>query len=241
METMRLDKVCLRFETSRSKAVDAIKQGLVSVNGKVVTKPSFLVKEIDEIEYHTPNDGYVSRGAYKLKAAFDAFGFSIKDEVCLDIGASTGGFTDICLRQKAKMVYALDVGHLQLDPRLEQDPRVISMEKCNARELEASWFDEPIEFMCMDVSFISCKTILEQVFQELSVKHFVTLIKPQFECGPSALNRNGILKNEKMAHKIVEDIRSFVFTQYEKVDVIPCPIQGRKGNQEFVLYATNRR
>ena len=241
MNNMRLDKVCAIQIGSRTKAQDHIKKGLVEVNGKVIQKSSFLVTEQDSIVIK--NDGYefVSRAAYKLLGAMDTFHIDISHQVVLDIGASTVGFTDVCLRHDAKKVYALDVGHLQLSPKLETDPRVIKMEGKNARELEVSWFDEPIDFICMDVSFISCQTILEHVFTQMIPSHLVVLVKPQFECGPQALNKHGVLKNEKLAKQIIAQKEAFLKMYYKNVDVMKSPIQGRSGNQEYVVYAQERR
>ena len=238
---MRLDKACLEHFMTRCKAQDAIKEGRVYVNHKCIRKPSFEVNEKDTIEVLSKEEEFVSRAAYKLKAAFDTFQFSIENQIVLDVGASTGGFTDLCLKKGAKKVYALDVGHLQLAKELEKDDRVIKMEGKNARYLESDWFSDSIDFICMDVSFISCKTILETLFKQLNPFHIAILIKPQFECGPQFLNKQGVLKDKKVQQKIVESIQNYVLTYYKVVHVIPCPITGRSGNQEFILYAKERR
>ena len=128
----------------------AIEEGRVMVNGKVITKASYQVNFGDDITVIPKEEEFVSRAAYKLKAAFDSFHFSIEEEVVLDIGASTGGFTDLCLKKGAKKVYALDVGHLQLAKELDEDPRVVKMEGMNARHLEQSWFMDSIDFICME-------------------------------------------------------------------------------------------
>ena len=241
MDKIRLDKACVNLFSTRAKAQDAIEEGRVMVNGKVITKASYQVNFGDDITVIPKEEEFVSRAAYKLKAAFDSFHFSIEEEVVLDIGASTGGFTDLCLKKGAKKVYALDVGHLQLAKELDEDPRVVKMEGMNARHLEQSWFMDSIDFICMDVSFISCKTILEQVFKELHVHHMAILVKPQFECGPTNLNKQGVLKNIKLRNRIVEDIKSYVNIYYKDVKVIPSPVVGRSGNQEYILYANERR
>ena len=206
----------------------------------MISKPSTLVLESDSVEIDDA-DTYVSRGAYKLKGCLDSLAIDLRDQVCLDIGASTGGFTQVCLEKGAKKVYALDVGHLQLDPLLDQDARVIKMEGRNARYIETSWFEDSIDFLCMDVSFISCKTILESVFSKLNPEHCAVLIKTQFVCGPQYLNTKGVLKSEKITNKIVEDIKHFVLQTYQDVVVEKSQIQGRHGNQEYMLYAKGRR
>ncbi len=241
MAEKRLDLYCADKVRSRTKAQDLIKEGLVKVNGKVIKKPSFLVLDTDLVVIESKEDDYVSRAGYKLQAVFDHFDVNIENQVVLDIGASTGGFTDVCLRHGAKKVYALDVGHLQLDPSLDKDERVIKMEGKNARDIEPDWFDDPIQFVCMDVSFISCKTILEHILQTLKFEHIAFLIKPQFECGPQFLNKKGVLKNPKLEKRIVSDIENYIRSYFEKVNVIASPIKGRSGNQEYMMYASKRR
>ena len=140
-----------------------------------------------------------------------------------------------------KKVYALDVGHLQLAKELDQDCRVVKMEGHNAREIVPDWFDESIDFMCMDVSFISCKTILKHVLHVLSISHIAILVKPQFECGPAALNKHGVLKNSKLALQIVEDVKAFLFQYYKSVEAMPSILEGRSGNQEYMVYAKDLR
>ena len=224
MDKIRLDKALLNQISSRAKAQDMIKEGKISVNGKVITKVSFLVGDEDDIVVTHTEDEFVSRGAFKLKGCLDKYNVNIQNQVVLDIGASTGGFTDVCLRYGAKKVYALDVGHLH-----------------NAREIVPEWFDESIDFMCMDVSFISCKTILEHVLRVLSIRHIAILVKPQFECGPTALNKHGVLKNSKLALQIVEDVKSFLFQYYRSVEAMPSILEGRSGNQEYMVYAKDLR
>lgn len=227
MDKIRLDKALLNQISSRAKAQDMIKEGKISVNGKVITKASFLVGDEDDIVVTHTEDEFVSRGAFKLKGCLDKYNVNIQNQVVLDIGASTGGFTD--------------VGHLQLAKELDQDCRVIKMEGHNAREIVPEWFDESIDFMCMDVSFISCKTILEHVLRVLSIRHIAILVKPQFECGPTALNKHGVLKNSKLALQIVEDVKSFLFQYYRSVEAMPSILEGRSGNQEYMVYAKDLR
>lgn len=237
---MRLDVMCASRLGSRTKAQDLIKEGKVKVNGTIQKKPSLSVAETDVIEIDDSNT-YVSRGAYKLKGCLDTFEVSLDNEVVLDIGASTGGFTQIALEYGACKVYALDVGHLQLDSILEKDCRVIKMEGMNAREIDCSWFEDSIHFFCMDVSFISAKTILIPVLETLKVQHCAFLIKPQFECGPKYLNHKGVLKNKKIEKNIVDDYRRFMLQYFKNVQIMPSVIKGRHGNQEFMLYANERR
>ena len=241
MSKIRLDKACIEKMETRTRAKDAIQEGRVLVNGKVITKASFIVDESDCIEILKKENDFVSRAGAKLQGAFDEFDIHIENDVVLDIGASTGGFTDVCLRHGAKKVYALDVGHLQLSEKLEQDNRVVKYEGRNAREICQEWFEEPIDFVCMDVSFISCKTILDVVFEELNVSHMAILVKPQFECGPDALNKHGVLRNEKLRGKIIEGVKEYLLVHYKHVYTMDSVLSGRSGNQEAVLYAFEKR
>lgn len=241
MDKKRLDKACLEFISTRAKAQDAIKENRVLVNGKVISKASYLVCEQDEIKVLSSEDDFVSRAGIKLKDAMEYFHIDIFNQTVLDIGASTGGFTDVCIRHHAKKVYALDVGHLQLDKTLEQNPRVIKMEGFNARNITKDTFAEAIDFVCMDVSFISCKTILEVIFDTVQPTHMVILIKPQFECGPQFLNKNGVLKNQKVINHVLEDVKNFISVKYINVNIIPSSIKGRSGNQEYLCYAYEMR
>ena len=240
--SMRLDQAAIDHYKTRTKAQDAIKDGRVFVNGKKITKCAYQVEDTDRITYQEIHQ-YVSRAAYKLLAAIHHFHIDLKNQCVLDIGASTGGFSQVCLEQGARKVYALDVGHLQLDPSLEEDSRLIKKEGCNAREIQLSDFEESIDFICMDVSFISSKTILDHVLS-LPWPHLETmviLIKPQFECGPAALNKKGVLKNKKLREKIIQDSIQYLKQYFITVKPIDSPIEGRSGNLEALLYAKGKR
>lgn len=234
---MRLDQYCTKEAGSRTKAQDDIKAGLVQVNGKVVTKPGFVLKETDQVQYEKDPGALVSRAGFKLAGAIEKFNIPLENQVVLDIGASTGGFTQCCLNHGARKVYALDVGHLQLDDLLKNDPRVVMMEGHNAREMKKDWFDEPFDFVCMDVSFISALTILESLMQVQVPPHIAVLVKPQFELGPSALNKNGIVKNPKAALKAVDKVKDWLSAYYPHIQFMPAALTGRGGNQEYVIYA----
>lgn len=241
MSKIRLDKLIQNEFDTRMKAQDAIKEGRVFINGKAMKKPGVLVEETVKVKILPADQEFVSRAGGKLQGAVDQFHIDLKNQVVLDIGASTGGFTDVCLQQNAKKVYALDVGHLQLSKKLKEDPRVVEMEGVNARYIEPDWFDEKIDFVCMDVSFISCLTILKPLFEKIKPEHLVVLIKPQFECGPQALNSKGVLKNDKLRTQIIETIKQFVFQSYQEVAVMDSTVIGRSGNREALLYAKNKR
>lgn len=238
---MRLDKAIMERCQTRTKAQDAIKEGRVKVNGKTITKASTSVCETDTIEIEPAQQEYASRAGFKLASAIEAFDINLEGKTVLDIGASTGGFTDVCLQKGAKKVYALDVGHLQLAKALDEDGRVVKMEGCNARYLKKEWFADEIDFICMDVSFISAKTILDRVFAVLDVPELIILIKPQFECGPAALNSHGVLKNEKLRLKILQDMKAYGLQVYEQAAIIDSPLPGRSGNQEALLHLMKKR
>ena len=239
-KNMRLDKYLTKTAGSRTKAADIIKSGRITVNGKVMTKPAYELNETDEVIV-SQGDDYVSRSANKLAKAFDDLHFSVDGQVVVDIGASTGGFTDVCLRHGAKKVYAVDVGHDQLAEKLVNDDRVVNMEGHNAREIKKDWFDEPVDFVCMDVSFIGSKTVLDALFKEFTPEHMAILIKPQFECGPAAHNKNGILTNDKVRRRIFDEIKQYLGQHYRKVMLVDDILAGRSGNQEGILYASERR
>lgn len=239
---MRLDQYLAGTIGSRTRAADAIKQSRVQVNGKMITKPAFEIDAgKDQITVAPVEHDYVSRAGGKLLAAYDAFGIDTKDEVVLDIGASTGGFTQCALEHGAKKVYALDVGHLQLSDLLDKDARVVKMEGVNARTIQANWFAETVDFVCMDVSFISALSILEPLFGQFIPIHMALLCKPQFECGPKALNKKGVIKHPKYEKEALERLESFLRLYYRKVKSIPSPVIGRKGNQEYIIYAADRK
>lgn len=238
---MRLDKLATEHYETRARAKEAIEKGLVLVNGKPASKPALDIKESDTVEYLPDSHDFVSRSGFKLQGAFDQSDLNIEGETVLDIGASTGGFTQCCLEHGAAKVYALDVGHLQLSDKLKNDERVISMEGVNARDITADLFEESIDFICMDVSFISAITVLEAVFKQFVPKHCAILIKPQFECTPSALKANGVIKHPKYIALANEKVKAFLSQYYGQVRLIECPITGKKGNQETIALCEKRR
>ncbi len=221
---------------SRQRAKVMIHSGCVSVNGKLATKPSAEVREGDLVTVSGDPIGYVSRGALKLKAAFEAFLLSANGRIAADIGASTGGFTEYLLEQGAAKVYAVDSGTDQLAKKLRADARVVSLEKYNARNLAPQDFDGGVDLAVMDVSFISQTLILPALVGILKERSFfVGLIKPQFEAGREAIGKGGLVKNpvsRAMAIKKVIDCataNSFAFC-----GLIPSPILGGDGNIEYL-------
>lgn len=227
------------YTKSRQSAKNLITTGRLFVNGKLCDKPSLDISPTDTIEIIGDNPKYVGRGGIKLETAINQFDISLKDTTCIDIGASTGGFTDCMLQNGAKKVYAVDVGHDQLDTSLLLDNRVINLEKTNIRDVDITTFDNSsIDFISVDVSFISLKLVLPKVHELLkSGGKAVTLIKPQFEAGKNNLNKNGVVKSEKVRKCVVNDITTYAQSLgFTVIDVCQSPITGSKGNVEFLMY-----
>ena len=221
---------------SRERAQGLIASGLVSLNGKPLQKSSVKVTESDVLEIHGDDLPYVSRGGLKLEKALKAFEVDPSGLICMDVGASTGGFTDVLLQSGAKRVYAIDVGAGQLDAKLLDDPRVASMEHTNARELSADMFPEPPTLAVMDVSFISIRLILPAAFKVLGESgRFISLIKPQFEAGPKNIGKKGIVSDPKVHMDVLKQIVDFVPSLGWKVRRLDfSPISGTSGNIEFL-------
>ena len=221
---------------SRSAAQSLINDGGVLVNGKPAEKNSQEVTEADGISLvETMLPKYVGRGGLKLERALERWDIDLSGALCVDIGASTGGFTDCMLQNGAAKVFAVDVGRDQLDERLRADSRVISLEQTDIRDFSLP--DEPAEFVCADVSFISLKLILPHVHRLLkSGGTAVALIKPQFEAGRQNLNKKGIVRSESARQKCVKDIEEFaVRCGFAHIGTEQSPITGGDGNIEYLL------
>jgi 23S rRNA (cytidine1920-2'-O)/16S rRNA (cytidine1409-2'-O)-methyltransferase len=225
------------FFSSRARAQAAIAAGLVSVGGIPLKKPSEEVAEDAPIEAEAPHP-WASRGGVKLGAALDAFALDPSGLVCLDVGASTGGFTDVLLARGAAKVIAVDVGREQLDPRLAADSRVRSLERVDARALTAEMLGERPEAIVIDVSFISQRLVLPHVLKLASERAWlVSLIKPQFEVGKADLVK-GRVKSEAALLRACDAVRSAIETQsWTVLGLIPSPILGGAGAQEFLIAA----
>jgi 23S rRNA (cytidine1920-2'-O)/16S rRNA (cytidine1409-2'-O)-methyltransferase len=223
---------------SRAKAQEAIAAGRVKINGCVLAKASEPVAENAQIEAEALYP-WVSRGGVKLEAALDAFGFDPQGAVCLDLGASTGGFSEVLLARGAAKVYAVDVGRGQLHEKLRADPRIVSREATDARSLTRRTFEPLPRVVTCDLSFISLTIVLPYIFEiVLRPAHLVCLIKPQFEVGP-ALVVKGLVKDaaaQKRACDTVADLCRAAGWQI--AGLIPSPIAGGDGNREFLLGAT---
>lgn len=234
---VRLDQalVAQGLVASRQRAQAMVRAGLVRVAGAVADRPDQMVDPSVTIGLDHAK-AYVSRGGEKLAAALDAFGIDPAGRVCLDVGASTGGFTDILLQRGATRVMAVDVGYGQLAWSLRQDPRVTVLERVNIRHLER--LPIPADLAVIDVSFISLRLVLPRVRDLLSPPaEVVALVKPQFEVGKGAVGKGGIVRDPEQHRRVLSELRQFAEESgYEVAAEIPSPILGAKGNREFLLH-----
>lgn len=236
----RLDvEVCARgFCESRTKAAALIMEGKVYVNGQKALKAGFVVKASDKLEVRGEKMPFVSRGGYKLQKAMQVFPISLEDTVCMDIGASTGGFTDCMLQSGARKVYSVDVGYGQLAWSLRTDERVVNMERTNFRYLTLEDIETPLDFASVDVSFISLKIILPVLYSLLiEGGTAVCLIKPQFEAGRESVGKKGVVRDPKVHEEVLETITAFAKeTGFSLKGLDFSPIKGPEGNIEYLMY-----
>lgn len=226
---------------SRARAADLIRRGAVRVEGVVVARPAQAVREGARIAIEPGGGaGYVSRGALKLRAALDAFGFSPRERTALDVGASTGGFTEVLLERGAARVHAVDVGRGQLHERLRCDPRVVCLENADIRTLPRERLAGAVGAIVVDVSFISLLKVLPSALAFAAPDAWLTaLIKPQFEAGRAAVGKGGVVRDEAARMRAVEDVAAFLAAQpgWAVAGVIPAPVRGGDGNQEYLIGA----
>jgi 23S rRNA (cytidine1920-2'-O)/16S rRNA (cytidine1409-2'-O)-methyltransferase len=243
----RLDQALVdrRLCASRSRARDAVLRGAVTVNGTVVSRPAAPVSEADAISLADAASAYVSRAALKLRHALDLTGYSPTGLSALDIGASTGGFTQVLLEHGATRVFAMDVGHGQLDPGIAADPRVSNLEGLNARELEPGHFgNASIAFLVCDVSFISLTLALPPALDLAQPgARGVFLVKPQFEVGRENVGKGGIVRDAAVAEAAAERLARWLDSQphWISTHVFASPIEGGDGNREFLLAGEKSR
>jgi 23S rRNA (cytidine1920-2'-O)/16S rRNA (cytidine1409-2'-O)-methyltransferase len=233
---LRLDQLLVGkgLFPSREQARRAVMAGDVKVGTRIAMKPSELLKEEAAISIK-PARKYVGRGALKLESALDYFKIDVHGKTALDIGASTGGFTDCMLQRGAEKVYAVDVGHGQLDWKLRNDPRVIVLEKVNARSLSRGHVPELVDLCVIDVSFISLTLVLPNAFDLITPTGVIlTLIKPQFELQRADVGRGGIVREQELHEKAQDKIAEFVtHSGHVVTGIVPSAIKGADGNQEF--------
>ncbi len=227
---------------SRARAQALVLAGKVRVAGQVVSKAGTPVPADAEVEVSEPDHPWASRGALKLEAALDAAGIDPTGWDCLDVGASTGGFTDILLARGAARVIALDVGRGQLDWRLRSDPRVLVMEGVNARHLEPDGLPFPVQLAVVDVSFISLRLVVPALLPHLLVGGLlVCLVKPQFEAGRAQVGKGGIVRDEEVRREAVDGtVAALAALGLELLTQVPSPIRGQKGNLEELAVLRKR-
>jgi 23S rRNA (cytidine1920-2'-O)/16S rRNA (cytidine1409-2'-O)-methyltransferase len=246
----RLDKLMVDrgLAMSRERARAMVMSGAVLVGGQLETKPGTLLDPSVEIVLREEDHPYVSRGALKLVKGLDTFGIDPTDLTCLDVGASTGGFTDVLLRRGAKKVYAIDVGYGQLAWSLRQDPRVVVLERQNVRNMDLGLVPEPCDLAVIDVSFISLTLVLPRVAELLRSaprspsadsapgKPIVALVKPQFEVGRDQVGKGGVVRDEALRRRAVDKIRTWATANgFGAEGDVESPITGPAGNVEYLL------
>lgn len=238
----RLDELLVRrgLAESRTRAQALIMAGVVFSDGRALDKPGRQVPEDLPLEVRGRDHPWVSRGGLKLSHALEHFGISARDRVALDIGASTGGFTDVLLTGGAAKVYAVDVGHGQLDWRLRQDPRVAVLERTNARHLTREQVPDPVDLIVCDASFIGLTTVLPAAL-DLAAPNadLVALIKPQFEVGKDQVGRGGVVRDPALHASVCARIRDWLDRQpaWHVLGVTESPVTGPAGNIEFLIAA----
>jgi len=240
----RLDKILVDrgMVPSRERAKALIMEGKVFVNNVPVTKAGSMVAPDVAVELKGADIPYVSRGGLKLDAALKQFNISLDDKIAMDVGASTGGFTDCLLQHGARKVYCVDVGYGQLAWKLRQDPRVVLIERTNIRYLEKNKVPDVIDIVTIDASFISLAKVVPPVLEFLDSKgEIVALIKPQFEVGKGEVDKGGIVKDDVKRLAAVERVRETLESLgLETAGLIQSPIFGQKGNIEFLIYLTRK-
>jgi 23S rRNA (cytidine1920-2'-O)/16S rRNA (cytidine1409-2'-O)-methyltransferase len=225
---------------SRTKAQALILAGLVSCNGRRVDKPGKQLAADLALALKERDHPWVSRGGVKLVHALDHFRIIVEGQVALDIGASTGGFTEVLLSRGVRRVYAVDVGHGQLAWELRQDPRVVVHERMNARHLTRADIPEPVDMITCDASFIGLSTVLPAPLALAAAKaQLVALVKPQFEAGPAQVGKGGVVRDPEVHREVCERAAAWVAAQpgWSVVGNVESPILGPEGNREFLLYA----
>jgi len=237
---IRLDAYLVEkgLSSSREKAKREIIAGWVRLNGETVRVPSRLIKGSEDVRVERPGSAYASRGGEKLERALEAFGVDARGRIVADLGASTGGFTDCLLRRGAALVYAVDVGYGQLAWKLRQDPRVIVMERTNARNLDPNLFEEGIDFSSMDVSFISFLKVLPAVLKVGSDRlRCVILVKPQFEAGREKVGKNGVVRDPAVHEQVLDFAARDAYELGLAVGGVDySPVKGPEGNIEYLMY-----
>lgn len=243
MKKVRLDQLVFDrgLTESRERAKTTIMSGVVFVNGQRVDKPGTSVAPDASVEIHGETLPFVSRGGYKLDKALKVFPVDPSGKVCIDCGASTGGFTDVLLQHGAARVYAVDVGYGQLAWKLRTDERVVNIERTNLRYISEAEIPEPLDLAVMDVSFISIRLVLPAVQKLLKDgADLICLIKPQFEAGREAVGKKGVVRDPSVHKEVIRQILDFAASQSLRVEGLDySPIKGPEGNIEYICHMKN--
>lgn len=241
----RLDVLLVQkgYFPSREKAKTSIMAGLVFVDGQISDKAGTKIDVDAEITVKGDQCPYVSRGGLKLEKSVAVFELDLKGRTCMDIGASTGGFTDCMLQNGASKVYAVDVGYGQLAWKLRTDPRVVNIEKCNVRYLDTDLIEEPIDFISIDVSFISLKLIFPVAAKVLAEEgEIVCLVKPQFEAGREQVGKNGIVREPLIHEEVIRNVCGYALDNgFGIYGLTYSPVTGAKGNIEYLLHIGKKK
>ncbi|MBW1698248.1 MAG: TlyA family RNA methyltransferase [Deltaproteobacteria bacterium] len=235
----RIDLILVqkKLASTRQKARALVMTGKVLVNDQPVEKPGTLVAATDRISVRGEEIPFVSRGGLKLKAALEAFQVNPSALVCLDVGASTGGFTDCLLQNGAKLVYAIDVGYGQIAWKLRKDKRVVVIERTNIRHMPAETLGCLVDLVTIDVSFISLRIVVPEVIKFMkSDASIIALIKPQFEVGKEQVGKGGVVRDSRLHKSVIDELTQFfVRIGFEVKAVMESPLTGPKGNKEFFM------
>ncbi len=242
-ERVRLDCALVKkgLAASRQRAQSLIKDGKVLINGFPAGKSGTQVQPDDNLKVRGEDISYVSRGGLKLEAAIKQFQIDVENKTCIDVGASTGGFTDCLLQHGARHVYAVDVGYGQLSWSLRNDPRVTVIERTNIRHMAKTAIPSPVQIAVIDVSFISLKIVVPATLPFLQANGLLlALIKPQFEVGKGKVGKGGVVRDDSLQQETVEQLTCY-FNQLglDVKGVIPSPVFGPKGNKEFIVFMIN--
>ena len=243
LSNKRLDQIITELEivNSRNKAISLIMSGKVFVNEKKIEKPGKIIKINSVIRYKKDEKSWVSRGGIKLQSALEKFNIDVSNKICLDIGCSTGGFTEVLLSRDAEHVFSVDVGYGQFDWKLRNSKKITLFERMNIKNITESHIPVPIDIVVCDVSFISIRNFFLHIKNFLNTKFIiVSLIKPQFEARREDVGRGGIIKDPKIHDRVCNEIKEWFLKNFHDVKIEMCEsiIKGQKGNKEFFVFVS---
>ena len=243
LSNKRLDQIITELEivNSRNKAISLIMSGKVFVNEKKIEKPGKIIKINSVIRYKKEEKGWVSRGGIKLQSSLEKFNVDVSNKICLDIGCSTGGFTEVLLSRDAEHIFSVDVGYGQFDWKLRNSKKITLFERMNIKNITESHIPVPIDIVVCDVSFISIRNFFLHIKNFLNKKFIiVSLIKPQFEARKEDVGRGGIIKDSKIHDRVCNEIKEWFLKNFNNVKIDMCEsiIKGQKGNKEYFIFVS---